>query len=220
MVPPRTIRRAAFGRTALIIVFFDVEYTAWEGSLQRKWSEPWEFREIVQIGAAKVKLPDGEDTPDVFQQAVRPTLNPILSDYFVQLTGIRQQDVDRHGLDLSPAIDAFLAFCQGADSACSNGDDAVIMAANLDRLGLPARPALYGFPDIGKLISQTLDSDGRHITTSDLPARLGLDIRERPHQALGDAKALAASVQALFGRDPVFRGRLEAILRPTEPGVP
>ena len=36
-------------------VLFDLEFTAWEGSLERGWSEPWEAREIIQIGAVRVK---------------------------------------------------------------------------------------------------------------------------------------------------------------------
>ena len=36
------------------IVVFDLEYTAWEGSMGRCWSEDWEHREIVQIGAVLV----------------------------------------------------------------------------------------------------------------------------------------------------------------------
>ena len=199
----------------MVIVFFDVEYTAWAGSMQRNWSEPWEFREIVQIGATKVKLPGDGGTLAHFQQVVRPTINPILSDYFVELTGIRQEDVDRHGIDLSTAVDDFLTFCDGSDSVCSNGNDAAIMAANLDRLHLPIPPRLSRLADIGKLISCTLENDGRHITTSDLPARLGLDIREPPHQALGDAKALAAAVLALIGNDSTFRDRFAEALRPS-----
>lgn len=196
----------------MVIVFFDVEYTAWAGSMQRNWGEPWEFREIVQIGATKVKLPGDGGALAHFQRIVRPALNPILSDYFVDLTGIRQDEVDRHGIDLSTAIDDFLAFCDGSDTVCSNGNDAAIMAANLDRLRLPTPPKLFCLTDIGKLLSRTLDGGGRHITTSDLPARLGLDIREPPHQALGDAKALAAAVLALLGRDPTFRDRFAEAL--------
>ena len=203
----------------MVIVFFDVEYTAWQGSMQRNWSEPWEFREVVQIGATKVELGGGSGTPMYFEQIVRPTLNPILSDYFVGLTGIRQTDVDRNGVDLSMAIDEFLSFCDGSDSACSNGDDATIMTANLARLDLPTPPRLSRLTDIGRLLSRTLDSEGLHITTSDLPIRLGLDIHEPPHQALGDAKALAASVLALIDRDPTFLGRFESALQPGVAGT-
>jgi len=34
---------------------WDTEFTAWEGSWQRGWSEDWEHREIISIAAIRVK---------------------------------------------------------------------------------------------------------------------------------------------------------------------
>ena len=36
------------------MVVMDLEYTAWEGSLERGWSKPGEAREIIQIGDVKI----------------------------------------------------------------------------------------------------------------------------------------------------------------------
>ena len=36
-------------------IIFDTEFTAWEGSQERKWSGENEFRELVQISAIRVK---------------------------------------------------------------------------------------------------------------------------------------------------------------------
>lgn len=36
-------------------IIFDTEYTAWEGSNERNWSEGWEEKELVKIAAMKVK---------------------------------------------------------------------------------------------------------------------------------------------------------------------
>ena len=33
------------------VTIFDTEFTAWEGSQDRNWSEPWEAVELVEIGA-------------------------------------------------------------------------------------------------------------------------------------------------------------------------
>ena len=38
-----------------IIAVMDLEWTAWEGSKERRWNGPGEEMEIVQIGALKVK---------------------------------------------------------------------------------------------------------------------------------------------------------------------
>jgi hypothetical protein len=32
------------------VAFFDLEYTAWEGSKARNWAGPGEHREIIEIG--------------------------------------------------------------------------------------------------------------------------------------------------------------------------
>ena len=67
-------------------VVFDLEFTAWEGSMANRWSRPGEFTELVQIGAVRVDARTFavEAEMDVL---VKPRLNPVLSEYFVQLTG-------------------------------------------------------------------------------------------------------------------------------------
>lgn len=199
----------------MIIVFFDVECTAWEGSLQRRWSEPWEFQEIVQIGATKVKVPPdgaGDDASDDFVRTVRPERNPLLSDYFVRLTGISQDDVDRDGVTLADAVRGFLEFCASAGAVCSNGKDAGLVAADLRLRDLEVPDALKRMADIGPLLSRTLGDGSRHLTTSSLPGLLGITTYEPAHQGLGDARALAATVRALAARDPAFLDRLHGAL--------
>ena len=63
------------------IILFDIEYTAWEGSKARKWSEPWEHREIIQIAA--IKMAFGEEVVETgcLDCLVKPKRNPLLSPY-------------------------------------------------------------------------------------------------------------------------------------------
>ena len=35
-------------------IVYDLEFTAWEGSMSHRWLLPGEFKEVVQIGAVKV----------------------------------------------------------------------------------------------------------------------------------------------------------------------
>ena len=93
------------------IVIFDLEFTAWEGSLERGWSEPWEAREIIQIGAVRVK--DDAKLTEVGRlvMLVTPTKNPQLSDYIIALTGIDQDAIDTEGFDFEEALDVFMDFC-------------------------------------------------------------------------------------------------------------
>ena len=75
------------------VVIFDLEYTAWEGSLGRDWSLEDEHREIVQIGAVRLEA-DTLDELDALECLVRPVMNPVLSDYFAALTGITNADLE------------------------------------------------------------------------------------------------------------------------------
>lgn len=106
-------------------ILFDTEYTAWEGSWQRKWGGPGEHQEIVQIGAIKV---DGETLTETESIVIfiKPKLNPKLSEYFIALTGITQEILDREGTDLSSALNQFKKWCGGLPVYSYGGDETVI----------------------------------------------------------------------------------------------
>ena len=88
------------------IIVFDTEFTAWPGSQERNWGAPGEYKEIVQIGAVKIETENFVETDslDIF---IRPQLNPILSDYFIKLTGITQKVVDENGVNYLNVIKQF-----------------------------------------------------------------------------------------------------------------
>ena len=68
-------------------IVFDLEFTAWAGSLESRWLRPGEFKEVVQIGAIKV---DAESWDEIapFDALVRPRINPTITAYLETLTGI------------------------------------------------------------------------------------------------------------------------------------
>jgi inhibitor of KinA sporulation pathway (predicted exonuclease) len=69
-------------------VIADLEATCWE-----KGTKPARM-EIIEIGAVMLPSAAGE-VVDAFAETVRPVREPVLSDFCLQLTGIRQSDVDR-----------------------------------------------------------------------------------------------------------------------------
>lgn len=167
-------------------VVADLEYTAWEGSLANGWSAPGEFREIVQIGAVRVSRADGLREADAFSVLVRPTLNPVLSDYFTGLTGITNDDVAREGLDLTAALKAFAAFVGDLPILTHGGDDRVVVAECAEKS--LANPLVDGdWRDIRPAI-ETLT--GRTIMSADLPKHFGLPDMGGAHNALADSRAL------------------------------
>ena len=97
-------------------VIFDLEATCWNGHLVGR------EQEIIEIGAILTD-PFGNRISQ-FQCFVRPVLNPSLSHYCTNLTGITQDDVDAAN-DFSAAIYRFMDWID-VDSndytLCSWGD--------------------------------------------------------------------------------------------------
>ncbi|MFI7316797.1 exonuclease domain-containing protein [Streptomyces venezuelae] len=109
-------------------VVFDLEFTSWPRALEQGWSAPGQLREIVQIGALRLR----EDCTVVeeYEALVRPTVNTELSPYFTELTGISQQAVDRDGRPAAEALGEFLGFCRG-QTVLSYGNDMVVLGENV-----------------------------------------------------------------------------------------
>lgn len=109
-------------------VVFDLEFTSWPRALEQDWSAPGQLREIVQIGALRLR----EDCTVIeeYEALVRPTLNTRLSSYFTELTGISQQAVDHDGLPAAEALGDFLGFCRD-QTVLSYGNDMVVLGENV-----------------------------------------------------------------------------------------
>ncbi len=69
-------------------IIFDLEATCWEKSKINNL-----INEVIEIGA--VKLDEKLNQIDTFQTFIKPTKNPILSDFCKKLTSISQEDVDQ-----------------------------------------------------------------------------------------------------------------------------
>jgi len=174
------------------IVVFDTEYTAWAGSRERGWSEPWEHREVVQIGAVRLRAGDLAETGHL-DLVVRPAVNPVLSDYFVDLTGITNQRLAEEGMPLAAALERFAAFVAEGDQFVANGDDLGVITENckLARIGcpLPAERFRNLRHDLGVAFDRP---DG--VDSYTLTQRAGVASVGRAHDALADARAIAAAL--------------------------
>lgn len=109
-------------------VLFDLEFTTWPGALEDDWAAPGQLREIVQIGA--LRLREDFSVAEEYEALVRPVTNPRLSAYFTELTGIDQETVDREGLAPAEALGDFLGFCKG-QAVLSYGNDMVVLGENV-----------------------------------------------------------------------------------------
>jgi inhibitor of KinA sporulation pathway (predicted exonuclease) len=194
---------------AATAIVFDLEFTSWQGALRGRWLAPGQFKEVVQIGAVRL------DTSSLAELAacnllVRPRLNPQLSDYLVELTGISNARMSQEGVDFVPAYQAFLDFC--ADGiACAFGRDDLVLAENLTLYGLSAPPRLRRYFNIAEwLRANGIETKGRH--ACDVGPLCGAHFVGQRHDALDDARSVAAGIRAL-----VHRGAENPFL--TGPGV-
>jgi inhibitor of KinA sporulation pathway (predicted exonuclease) len=180
------------------IVIFDLELTAWPGSMERDWKGENEHREVIQIGA--VKADAGNDLIEVgqFQVLIRPLINPVLSDYIMALTGIRQDDIEQSGVSFEEALDQFHAFA-GNDTAaiCCNGIDATVLDENCKINSISNRFQNSNFVNLKPLFLKALQGVSTNPISGDLATLFGLSSEHQKHDALGDSLTILAALRHL-----------------------
>jgi inhibitor of KinA sporulation pathway (predicted exonuclease) len=178
-------------------VVFDLEFTAWPGSLEHRWLRPGEFREVVQIGAVKIDAATFAEM-DIFNVLVRPRLNPMLSSYLETLTGITNAALADTGVDFAEAYRAFVGFAEGAEIAAFGRDD-LVLTNNLRLYGLAGMPPLPPYTNVVPwLAAQGIDTRGLH--ACDIAEAAGAVFEGRRHDALDDARSVALGIATLVAR--------------------
>jgi len=178
------------------LVFFDTEFTAWKGSWENGWSEPWQEKELVQIGA--VKISDELEEIETFTVFIKPKKNPILSDYFVKLTGITNEQVSKEGKSFSEAIKEFVEFIGDSKFACYGFDNQVIQK----NCHLHDDLTFLSFFDDGLDVRPWFIENGiaKNVNSGALASTLGLDIGIKQHNALDDSRSIAVSFKEFIKR--------------------
>src|SRR5450755_4608494 len=174
-----------------VLTVFDLEFTAWECSMASHWLRPGEFKEVVQIGAVKLAA-DTLAPMDEFEVLVRPRINSSLSPYFEKLTGIGAEEVALHGVDFAVAYDRFLDFA-GGGPICAFGHDEWVLEENLRLYGIGKARPLPLFRDLRRWFAAH-DIDPRGMHSCDIGPALGVPFRGRIHNALDDARSIAAGM--------------------------
>lgn len=178
-------------------VVFDLEFTAWEGSMANRWSRPGEFTELVQIGAVMVDARTFAVEAEM-ELLVRPRLNAVLSDYFMRLTGISNEAIRTEGVDFTEAYRRFLGFTDGR-MTLAFGTDNLIFEDNIRLYGIADLPP----PPPFKNLRPWFDASGiatSRLHSCDVGPLLGVQFQGRKHNALDDAKSLAAGIGVMLER--------------------
>jgi len=88
-------------------IIFDTEYTTWPGCQEHGWHEH-QKREIVQLAALKISR--DLRVLGTLNLLCRPAVNPVLSDYFIRLTGITNEMIQKQGADFQTVYQRFRDF--------------------------------------------------------------------------------------------------------------
>lgn len=177
-------------------VVFDLEFTAWDDSMANHWLSPGEFKEIVQIGAAKV---DADFLPlEIFDMLVRPRINPVLSPYLEKLIGIASAEVEARGVDFARSYRAFAEFV-GDLPIFAYGRDDLVFSDNLRLYGIADAPPMPPYSNIIDWMGeQGIDLRGLH--ACDVGPSAGVPFAGHQHNALDDALSVAAGIHAMIAR--------------------
>jgi len=179
------------------VILFDTEFTAWRGSMARGWKGPGEHQEIVQIGAVRLDTQELKELAS-FEVLIRPQVNPVLSSYFVELTRITNERLDREAVSFGEGLSQFIGFA-GTDPCFCYGRDDLVIARNAALCG---RPDLWRQPPATnlRLWLERVGVPLSGVHSGALAAHVGAAAQGRIHDALADARSLAEATRFLVSR--------------------
>lgn len=180
------------------IIIRDTEFTSWEWAQERNRSWPNEFRELVQIWAIKINTATRQEI-DTFSIFIKPTKNPILSEYFIQLTEITQEEVDTKGEEFIPALAKFVKRAGDRDSIdlYSYGGDEAELAENCELHHIAMPFCTTRFKDVRTVFLANKIPADKYISSS-INQYFDIPNDETEHNALSDARNIFHSLQALY----------------------
>lgn len=176
-------------------VVMDTEFTTWEGAYKRDWDGANEWREIVQIAAIKIDPAQNFKETATFDVLVKPVINPILSDFFQELTHISQQQVDAEGLPFAQALEKFAQFAQNMPVWAYGGDDKVLLENCI--IHNLHQSHIQPFFDI-RMIVKMLGDKPHDYSSGTLHKAADIQMDGHVHNALHDCRSIVAYLKHHF----------------------
>lgn len=177
------------------LVIMDTEQTCWNGSWERRKAEqplPTDLREVIQIGAVRVET-QGFTVIDSFEQIVRPKINPLLSAFCQEFTGISQARLEVEGIPFAQALTAFEGFVNDCPVLVYNAD-AEVFRENVQINGLTNTiPEYLRFRE--RLEACGVNMEG--VNSGAIARHLGGMKTYREHDALADVTSMADGLAIL-----------------------
>lgn len=201
-------------------VIFDTEYTSWKGCQENGWKGN-QKKEIVQIAALKVS--DKLETIGEFNALCQPSVNPVLSDYFVNLTGITNEQVKKYGKPFAEVYKNFEEFL--GDNICYsfgwgadyfNKSDGLIVLENFQLYQMPLEKNLV-YRNIAAVLKELYTENNMEVLSQcsgEVAKFLGLDdgissMRLKAHNALYDVHSVLVGLRYFYPRSVELMNILE-----------
>jgi inhibitor of KinA sporulation pathway (predicted exonuclease) len=174
-------------------VVVDLEATCWEGSRVDEM-------EIIEIGAVRL---DGKLLQPIsdFQQFVKPTINPVLSDFCQRLTHIKQKQIDS-APSFSIAFSNFTHWIgKGSSRLCSWGAfDNALFVHELERHAMKWPIEFSGHINLKELFASAY-STRSSIGLREAMRKLSMPFEGRLHRAIDDARNISRVAQTILVLD-------------------
>lgn len=190
-------------------VIFDTEYTSWKGCQENGWYGG-QKKEIVQIAAIKVS--DKLEVLDSFDVLCKPRINPVLSDYFVNLTHITNEQVAKYGKSFEEAysnfenfVDSNICYSHGWGSRYSNKSDGEIIEENIKLYNMTSYKKLK-YRNIAPIFKQLYMENKINVksqSSGQIAEILGLtdnikNLGVKQHNALYDAYSIVEGLRYFY----------------------
>lgn len=174
-------------------IIYDLEYTAWEGSLDRNWSGSEEYREIIEIGAIVVNKSFKEIKS--FSRLIAPIRNPILSNYIINLTGITNKMLSNKAVTFKKGYLDFLYFINKyAKTAFSYGNDRDVLMENIKMNSFNTNVNDTLFKNIRPYLEYKLNIPKNSVDSSLLNDYLNIEGFNKAHRAIGDCRCILNAI--------------------------
>lgn len=161
-------------------------------------------RQIVQISAIIFNTDNGEEVAH-FDQLVRPAYENKLPDFFIELTGITQQQVDTTAISFNEALRKFVAFCDSTPIWTFDKDEEVLLQNC--RYISAQWPFAAPFTRVKPLLANW-GIDSSSYSSGTLYKAAGIQLSGHVHNALHDVRSMAQAIHA-------FEKRVESLSNDT-----
>ncbi len=181
------------------VVLLDAEFTCWEGSLASGWSDPEHPAEMIEIGMIAYDASRKIETAS-FTSLIKPRINPVLSDYCLNILPITQAEIDS-----APEFISVMSEVSNWLEQHTSPDSPTAAWGKIDRSHTRNQSKRHADSDpfgtrphieVDKLVKAALGITTQ-IEREDVRARLNIEPITGRHRALADSADLIAFDLAL-----------------------